>query len=215
MNINATLKTNAQLAMLSAARDTVGMPVGKPSQRPAETAAYRWPSAGQFVGRDRIVAMGCGDAGHRRDALAVNDEAGFGSGQRSRRSNLDIISDHYAASARQDVAAMMADMAPDVRWTEMAGFECGGPWVGPAQVIKHMFKVLGTEWIGHRFELEKLIDGGDRVVGVGTYTGKYGRTREFNKARVAHFWQLKDEKIVSCEQVLDTLPELAPEGPAL
>eukprot|EP01031_Cornospumella_fuschlensis_P048076 gene48076-58890_t len=62
------------------------------------------------------------------------------------RSNLNIIADHYAASARQDMAAMMADVAPDVQWTEMAGFPCAGTWIGPDQVIEHVFKALGATW---------------------------------------------------------------------
>ena len=36
-------------------------------------------------------------------------------------SNRDIVAAHYAASARNDVQAMMADVAPSVRWTETRG----------------------------------------------------------------------------------------------
>ena len=62
-----------------------------------------------------------------------------------------IVSDHYAASARGDLAGMMAEVAPDVQWTEMAGFPCAGTHVGPAQVIEKVFEVLGREWEGfHR-----------------------------------------------------------------
>jgi ketosteroid isomerase-like protein len=61
-----------------------------------------------------------------------------------------IVSDHYAASALGDLAAMMAEVAPDVQWTEMAGFPCAGTHDGPAQVIEKVFKVLGSEWEGYR-----------------------------------------------------------------
>lgn len=121
------------------------------------------------------------------------------------RSNLNIIADHYAASARQDIAAMMVDIAPDVQWTEMAGFPCAGTWVGPEQVIEHVFKVLGAEWTNYRFELEELIDGGDRVVGLGLYHGTHGKTGKTMEARVAHVWRLQDQKIVQFEQFTDTL----------
>lgn len=40
------------------------------------------------------------------------------------KNNLDIVKAHYDASDRQDLAAMMADVSPEVRWTEMAGFPC-------------------------------------------------------------------------------------------
>ena len=74
------------------------------------------------------------------------------------RSNIDIVREHYAASARGDIAAMMADVSPDVRWTEMAGFPCAGTWVGPQQVIDNVFAVLGSTWEGYQFMLERLID---------------------------------------------------------
>ena len=61
------------------------------------------------------------------------------------RSNMQIISDHYAASGRADIDGMMADVAPDARWTEMAGFPCAGTWIGPAQIVEHVFKVLGSD----------------------------------------------------------------------
>lgn len=121
------------------------------------------------------------------------------------RTNLNIVNDHYAASARQDIAAMMADVAPDVQWTEMAGFPCAGTWVGPGQVIEHVFKVLGSAWTSYRFELQELIDAGDRVIGLGQYQGTYGKTGKSMKARVAHVWRLQDGKIVQFEQFTDTL----------
>ncbi len=121
------------------------------------------------------------------------------------RTNLKIIADHYAASTRQDMAAMMADVAPDVSWTEMAGFPCAGTWVGPAQVIEHVFKVLGSEWTGYRFELQELMDAGDRIIGLGLYHGTYGKTGKSMQARVAHVWRLEDGKVVQFEQFTDTL----------
>ena len=121
------------------------------------------------------------------------------------RTNLTIIADHYAASARQDIANIMAEVAPDVQWTEMAGFPCAGTWVGPEQIIEHVFMVLGSEWIGYQFELEELIDAGSRVIGVAHYHGTYGKTGKSMRVRVAHVWQLNDGKIVRFEQFTDTL----------
>src|SRR4051812_33459286 len=118
---------------------------------------------------------------------------------------LEMVRNHYAASARNDVSAMMRDMAADVRWTEMAGFPCAGTWIGPAEVIDHVFKVLGSEWIGYRFELETLIDAADHVVGIGTYHGAYRKTGVSMHARVAHVWQTAGGKIVRFEQFTDTL----------
>jgi ketosteroid isomerase-like protein len=121
------------------------------------------------------------------------------------RSNIDIVRDHYAASARGDIAAMMADVSPDVVWTEMEGFPCAGTWVGPQQVIDNVFAVLGSTWEGYQFTLERLIDSGDSIVGVGEYSGVYRRTGKSMRARVAHVWRLEADRIARFEQFTDTL----------
>jgi len=121
------------------------------------------------------------------------------------RSAYQIVSDHYTAAARGDLAGMMAEVAPDVQWTEMAGFPCAGTHVGPAQVIEKVFKVLGTEWEGYRFELETLIDAGDCIVGVGSYHGTYRKTGKAMDARVAHIWRVEGGLVRRFEQFTDTL----------
>jgi len=121
------------------------------------------------------------------------------------RSAHQIVADHYAASARGDLVGMMAEVAPDVRWTEMAGFPCAGTHVGPAQVIENVFKVLGTEWDGYGFELESLVDGGDRVVGIGDYRGTYRKTAKAMRVRAAHVWQIQGGLVRRFEQFTDTL----------
>jgi uncharacterized protein len=121
------------------------------------------------------------------------------------RNNLDIVRDHYAASARGDIQAMMAEVSPQVRWTEMAGFPCAGTWVGPQAVIDNVFAVLGAKWEGYRFELERLVDGGESVIGIGTYHGTFRATGNALQARVAHVWRLEGAKVIAFEQFTDTL----------
>ena len=121
------------------------------------------------------------------------------------RSPRQIIADHYAASARGDLVAMMAEVAPDVRWTEMAGFPCAGTHVGPAEVADKVFKVLANEWEGYRFDLAMLIDAGDCIVGIGSYHGTYRRTGKRMTARVAHVWRVQGGLVHSFEQFTDTL----------
>lgn len=120
-------------------------------------------------------------------------------------SNIDIVRAHYAASAQGNIDAMMAHVSPQVRWTEMAGFPCAGTWVGPQAVAENVFAVLGRDWIGYRFELQSLIDGGEHIVGVGSYRGTYRATGKDLQARVTHIWHLQNGKIVAFEQFTDTL----------
>ncbi|RIX73238.1 nuclear transport factor 2 family protein [Acidovorax cavernicola] len=116
-----------------------------------------------------------------------------------------IVADHYAASDRHDIDGMFADVAADVQWTEMAGFPCAGTHVGPAQVIDKVFKVLGSEWEGYRFVLERLVDGGDTVVGIGDYHARHRATGKTMQARVTHVWQVAGGKVRRFEQFTDTL----------
>ena len=119
--------------------------------------------------------------------------------------NLEIIKAHYVGSETMDMAAMLAPLTPASRWTEMAGFPCAGTYVGPEAVVENVFKVLGTEWDGYALKIDRLVDGGDTIVGVGTYTGTYRKTGKAMSARVTHVWDLKDGKVVQFEQFTDTL----------
>jgi len=65
--------------------------------------------------------------------------------------------------------------------------------------------VLGRDWQDYRFELERLIDGGDEVVGVGVYRGTYRATGKTLQARVTHLWRLEAGQIAAFEQFTDTL----------
>ncbi|SEC72513.1 hypothetical protein SAMN05444161_1710 [Rhizobiales bacterium GAS191] len=120
-------------------------------------------------------------------------------------SNYDIVKAHYAASDRKDLAGMLADVAPDARWTEMEGFPCAGTFVGPQAIRQNVFERLGREWDGYSSTLEALLDAGERVVGIGTYHGVFKETGKAMSARVAHVWRLADGKIRAFEQFTDTL----------
>ena len=100
---------------------------------------------------------------------------------------------------------MMADISPEAIWTEMAGFPCAGTWIGPDKVIANVFAVLGKEWEGFKFELEQIIDGGEQLVGIGTYSGIYRKTGKPMQARVTHVWRVEQGKIIRFEQFTDTL----------
>lgn len=119
-------------------------------------------------------------------------------------SHFEIIRGHYAGSDTGDMDAMMAPLTPQTKWTEMAGFPCAGTYTGPGEIIANVFEVLGAEWEGYNFKLERLIDGGDSIVGVGTYSGNYRKTGKSMTARVTHVWDLAEGKVVQFEQFTDT-----------
>ncbi len=44
----------------------------------------------------------------------------------------DVVRRQYLASAAGDLEALRATLAPDVEWTEMAGF----PWAAPTVLLR-------------------------------------------------------------------------------
>lgn len=119
-------------------------------------------------------------------------------------SNYEIIRDHYAASDRGDIEGMLAPLAPDARWTEMAGFPYAGTYVGPEEVRRGVFERIGADWDGYTAAITELVDAGDTVIGIGTYSGTNRSTGRFFEARVAHVWRLADGRVVAFEQFTDT-----------
>jgi ketosteroid isomerase-like protein len=118
----------------------------------------------------------------------------------------ELIRAHYDASARGDLEGMLAPLGPQSTWTEAEGFPCAGTYVGPDAVKENVFVRIGREWDGYGFALEDLIDGGDRVVGTGTYTGIYKATGKPMRARVAHVWTVAGGVVATFEQFVDTVP---------
>lgn len=121
---------------------------------------------------------------------------------------IDVIRDHYAASASGDLEGMLAPLAADAAWTEAAGFPYAGTYHGPDEVREQVFFRIGADWDGYRHDLEELVDGGDVVVAIGTYSGTYKQTGKAMTARVVHVWRLRDDAVVRFEQFVDSAPVL-------
>jgi ketosteroid isomerase-like protein len=121
------------------------------------------------------------------------------------RKALDIVKAHYDANDRRDIDGMLADIAPDCRWTEMDGFPCAGTYIGPQEIFRNVFQALGETFDGYTFKLECLLDAGDEIVAVGDYSGTHRETGKTFKARVAHVWSVAGDKIRRFEQFTDTL----------
>lgn len=116
----------------------------------------------------------------------------------------DIIKDHYAASARGDLDGMIAPFAPDIRWTEMAGFPYAGTYVGPQAIVDGVFGRIKTEWEDYQATPDEYVSAGDHVVAFGVYSGTYQATGSYMEARFTHHWTLRDGLVTRFEQYADT-----------
>jgi ketosteroid isomerase-like protein len=124
-------------------------------------------------------------------------------------SNVDVIRAHYAAGERGDLLGMLAPLGPKTQWTEAPGFPYAGTYTGPEEVRHRVFEAIRRDWDSFRFALADLLDAGDTVAGVGTYTGTHRRTGKSFTARVAHLWRFDGSELSSFEQIVDSAPVAA------
>ncbi|MFI1918053.1 nuclear transport factor 2 family protein [Nocardia sp. NPDC020380] len=123
----------------------------------------------------------------------------------SNNSDLEVIRAHYRASDRGDLVGMLAPLAADVAWTEMAGFPYAGTYIGPEAVRDNVFGRLAAEWDGYTATVDEVVGAGDGiVVGIGTYSGVYRATGTKMTARFVHIWRLENGEVRRFEQFTDT-----------
>lgn len=122
------------------------------------------------------------------------------------RTNLEVVQRIYADFAKGDAPAIFAAMDGGIVWNEAENFPYAdrNPYVGAAAVGEGVFFRCATEWDGFTVVPEEFIDGGERIVMLGRYTGTYRATGKPMRPQVAHVWTLKGGKVVAFQQYADT-----------
>ncbi|WP_306619342.1 nuclear transport factor 2 family protein [Chryseobacterium ginsenosidimutans] len=119
--------------------------------------------------------------------------------------NLEIVKSTYEGKTSEENGENLAKyVAKDISWKEAKGFPYAGTYVGLENITKNVFSRLGSEWIDYKFTPEDYVAADDKIVAYGTYSGIYKLTGKPFQARVAHIWKLKDGKILSFEQFVDS-----------
>ncbi len=118
--------------------------------------------------------------------------------------NLDLIRATYEGSSEENGRNLLAALAPDAAWTEAEGFPYAGTYVGPEAILAGVFRRLGSEWTGYRAEVHTFLEDGDRVAAFGVYSGTYRATGRTMRASFAHLYVLRDGKIASMTQYVDS-----------
>jgi uncharacterized protein len=120
-------------------------------------------------------------------------------------SNANTLRSMYEAFATGDVPRVLGAMTPDIAWTEAEGFMYGGQYTGPNDVLENVFMKIGTEWEGFSVVPEQFVDGGETVVALGNYSGKFLKTGKSMSVPFAHAWTFRDGKVSKFVQYMDTL----------
>jgi ketosteroid isomerase-like protein len=116
----------------------------------------------------------------------------------------DVVRRQYVASAAGDLEALRATLAPDVEWTEMAGFPLAGTYRTPEGVTSGVMERLGAEWEGWTAHDDAYVVEGENVVVLARYTARHRSTGKPLAVRVAHHFVVRAGLIVRFEQFVDT-----------
>lgn len=116
----------------------------------------------------------------------------------------EVVRRQYLASAAGDLPALRATLAPDVEWTEMAGFPIAGTYRTPDGVTGHVMQALAQEWHGWTAHDDRYVVEGENVVVLARYTARHKTTGKALNVRVAHHFVVRGGLIVRFEQFTDT-----------
>ena len=116
----------------------------------------------------------------------------------------DVVRAQYLASAAGDLDALRATLAPDVEWTEMAGFPLAGTYRTPAGVTTNVMEKLAAAWDDWTAHDDTYVVDGPNVVVLARYTATNKATGRPLNVRVAHHFVVRGGLIVRFEQFVET-----------
>jgi ketosteroid isomerase-like protein len=120
-------------------------------------------------------------------------------------SPVDIVRRFYVALGRGDVPAVVSLLDPQVEWTEAERFPYySGTWHGPQAVVDNLLVPMADDWDGFSVEPNEFIAAGNRVVSLGTYSGRSKKTGRPLSAAFAHVWTVRGDKLTRFNMHADT-----------
>ena len=128
-------------------------------------------------------------------------------------SNMEILKEGYEKFARGDVEGAVANWHPDIEWNECKGFpfvQNDGKYIGVQTVIEGVLAQIPVYYDDFSIETADFVDGGDKIVMVGFYTGTWKATGKQFKANATHTWHFKNGKAVRFIQAVDTAEIMNP-----
>ena len=105
--------------------------------------------------------------------------------------NVEIVRGVYAAAARNDLDAASAYIHPEVEFHTYAESPAAGVYRGREAVRKYN-EDLFAQFESVRFELEEVLDAGERVVVVSTQHAVPKGGRQEMSVRVTEVWTIRD-----------------------
>jgi steroid delta-isomerase-like uncharacterized protein len=121
--------------------------------------------------------------------------------------NLNVIQNLYDNFAKGDVPSVVAVLDANVVWNEAEGnaWADGNPYKGPDAVLNGVFARVGSEYEYFNIKDLQLHEmSNNQVLATSRYQGKLKKNGVIIDAQAAHFWTLKDGKVIAFQQYVDT-----------
>ncbi len=121
--------------------------------------------------------------------------------------NVNIIDSVYKAFSVGDIPSVIAILDANVIWNEAEGnaLADGNPYIGPDAVLNGVFVRIGENHEYFKLSDIQLHDmSNDQVLATLRYQAKYKTNGAVVDAQAAHLWKLKDGKVISFQQFVDT-----------
>ncbi len=131
--------------------------------------------------------------------------------------NLEVLKQGYQSFAEGKLAEATENWAPDIVWQECKGmpFAAGdGTYRGIQEVISGVLAKIPEHIDDFNIEITDFVDGGDKIVMIGFYTGIFKATGKKFKANATHTWSFENGKAVHFFQAVDTAEIISPVGKA-
>ena len=123
----------------------------------------------------------------------------------ARVSALDLVQRSYAAFARDDLDAVVADMHPEIEWHQAQGLPHGGLHRGVADVRRNIFEPLDESWWDEfTADPDEFLNAGGEIVVMGRYRGVAKHTGKQLDVPFVHVWTVREGKAIRFRQFLDT-----------
>ena len=120
-------------------------------------------------------------------------------------SNKEIVQHLYSYFKHRDFEKIRSLFDGQIEWNQMKGFPGGGQYIGADEIFKNVFGGFKENWIDWQTQIDQYIEAGDVVIVLGKYTGTFKQTNRYTDAAFAHFYFLRNGKIVRFDQYTDTL----------
>lgn len=127
--------------------------------------------------------------------------------------NLETLKQGYQLFAEGNIPAVLALYNNNIVWDMCTGYpfiEGDGRCVGHQEIVEKVFSQIPEHYEDFNIEINDFVDGGEKIVMVGFYTGTWKATGKQFKANATHTWTFKDGKISSFFQAVDTAEIINP-----